>query len=345
MIKFEHIEFLYGLASLPLFFGIYYFYRRWRRKKLKQMGDVALINSLIGDYSGSKPFFKFLLLMLAYSSLLIALANPQIGTKLEEVKRKGIELVIALDVSNSMMAEDIKPNRLDRAKQEISKLIDNLENDKIGLVVFAGKSFIQLPLTTDYSAAKLMLSTVNTDIISTQGTAIGAAIETAQTMYSQDNTKSRALIIISDGENHEDNAIDAASKSSEQNIIIHCVGMGTITGAPIPIYQNNRISGFLKDNENNTVMTKLVPEVLQQVALASNGEFYSSDDMDLTQIIDRISQMDKLEFGSKQFTNYESRFQYFLGLALIFLFIELLMSERKIKVNLIGKLFGGEKWE
>lgn len=345
MIKFENIEFLYGLGSVPFFFIIYYFYRRWRRKKLKQMGDVSLINSLIGDYSGSKPFLKFILLMLAYSSLLITLANPQIGTKLEEVKRKGIELVIALDVSNSMMAEDIKPNRLDRAKQEISKLIDNLENDKIGLVVFAGKSFIQLPLTTDYSAAKLMLSTVDTDIISTQGTAIGSAIETAQSMYSQDNTKSRALIIISDGENHEDNAVEAASKSSEQNIIIHCVGMGTITGAPIPIYQNNRISGFLKDNDNNTVMTKLVPEVLQQVAIASNGEFYTSDDMDLTQIIDRISKMDKLEFGSKQFTNYESRFQYFLGLTLLFLFIELLMSERKIKVKLIGKLFGGEKWE
>lgn len=343
MIKFEHIEFLYGLASVPMFFIIYYFYRRWRRKKLKQIGDAALINSLIGNYSGSKPFIKFIFLMIAYSSLLIALANPQIGTKLEEVKRKGVELVIALDVSNSMMAEDIKPNRLERAKQEISKLIDNLENDKIGIIVFAGKSFIQLPLTNDYSAAKLMLSTVNTDIISTQGTAIGSAIETAQSMYSNDNTKSRALIIISDGENHEDDAVGAARKSFELNIIIHCVGMGTITGAPIPLYHNNRITSFLKDNQNNTVMTKLVPEVLQQVAIAANGEFYSSEDLDLLSILDRISKMDKLEFGSKQFTNYESRFQYFLALALLFLIIEVIISERKIRFNLVGKLFGVEK--
>ncbi len=343
MIKFEHIEFLYGLGSVPLFFIIYYFYRRWRRKKLKNMGDANLINSLIGNYSGSKPFIKFILLMLAYTSALIALANPQIGTKLEEIKRKGVELVIALDVSNSMLAEDIKPNRLDRAKQEISKLIDNLENDKIGIIVFAGKSFIQLPLTSDYSAAKLMLSTVNTDMIGTQGTAIGSAIETAQNMYSKDNTKSRALVIISDGENHEDDAVVIAKKASEQNIIIHCVGMGTIAGAPIPIYQNNRITGFLKDNQNNTVMTKLVPEVLQQLAIASNGEFYTSDQMNLVNMLDNISKMDKLEFGTKQFTNYESRFQYFLGLALIFLFLELLISERKIRFHLFGKMFGVEK--
>jgi len=281
--------------------------------------------------------------MFAYSSLLIALANPQIGTKLEEVKRKGVELVVALDVSNSMLAEDIKPNRLDRAKQEISKLIDKLENDKIGIVVFAGKSFIQLPLTSDYSAAKLMLSTITTDIISTQGTAIGSAIETAQGLFSEDNSKSRVLIIISDGENHEDDAIGIARAASEKNIIIHTVGMGTITGAPIPIYQNNRIVGFLKDNQNNTVMTKLVPEVLQQVAIASNGEFYTSNEMELAGILDKISKMEKIEFGAKQFTNYESRFQYFLGLALFFLLIELLISERKIRINIIGKLFGVQK--
>ena len=343
MIKFEHIEFLYGMGSVPLFFVVYYFYRRWRRKKIKQIGDPNLVNSLIGNYSGSKPFLKLILLMLAYSSLLVALANPQIGTKLEEVKRKGVELVIALDVSNSMLAEDIKPNRLDRAKQEISKLIDKLENDKIGLIVFAGKSFIQLPLTSDFSAAKLMLSTVNTDIISTQGTAIGAAIETAKNMYSEDNTKSKVLLIISDGENHEDDAIGAARQASEQNIIIHCVGMGSIGGAPIPIYQNNRIVGFLKDNQNNTVMTKLVPEVLQQVAIAANGDFYTSDDMDLIAILEKISKMDQIEFGAKQFTNYESRFQYFIGLALIFLMLELLISERKIRFFVFRKMFGVEK--
>ncbi len=343
MIKFEHIIFLYGLATIPLFFIIYYLYRRWRRKKLRNIGDPSLINSLVRNYSGSKPFIKFILTMLAYASLLIALANPQIGTKLEEVQRKGVEIVVALDVSNSMLAEDIKPNRLDRAKQEISKLIDKLENDKIGLVVFAGKPFIQLPLTTDFAAAKLMLSTINTDMISSQGTAIGAAIETAEGMYSEDNTKSRVLIIISDGENHEDDAISAAKSAYEHNIIINCIGMGTIEGGPIPIYQNNRITGFLKDNQNNTVMTKLVPEVLQQVALAANGDFYTAADMDLSNILDHINKMEKLEFGSKQFTNYESRFQYFLGLALLFLALELLISEQKTKFNPIAKMFGSDK--
>ncbi len=344
MIRFEHIEFLYLLGSVPVFFILYWIYRRWRRKKLKNIGEPNLVDLLIPNYSGSKPFIKFLCLMISYSSLLVAIANPQIGTKLEEIKRRGVEVVIALDVSNSMMAEDIKPNRLDRAKQEISKLIDKLENDKIGIVVFAGKPFIQLPLTTDYSAAKLMLSTISTDIVSTQGTAIGAAIEASVATYSKDNTKSKVLIIMSDGENHEDDAVRAAKQAADDNIIIHAIGMGTLNGAPIPIYQNNTINGFMKDKSGKTVMTKLVPEVLQQVAIASDGEFSTVSDMDLVTIIDKIGKMEKLEFGAKQFTNFESRFQYFLALSLFFLFIELLISERKIRpFALANKLFGANK--
>ena len=282
--------------------------------------------------------------MIAYVLLLIVLANPQIGTKLEEVKRKGVEVIIALDISNSMLAEDIKPNRLAKAKQEISKLIDNLSTDKIGIIIFAGKSFVQLPLTTDYSAAKLMLSTISTDLISTQGTAIGSAIETAIKSFSTDNTRSKVLILISDGENHEDDALEAARKATENNIVIYTIGMGTLEGAPIPIYQNGRISSFLKGNDGQIVITKLVPEVMQRIAAVGNGDFYTAQNMDLTAIIEKISKMEQIEFGTKQFTNYETRFQYFLAGTILLLLLELLITERKIKpFAFFSRFFGAER--
>lgn len=344
MIRFERIEFLYLIVSIVFFYLIYYLYRRWRRKKLLLIGQSNLVNSLIENYSGSKPFLKFNLIMIAYVLLLIALANPQIGTKLEEVKRKGVEVIIALDISNSMLSEDIKPNRLAKAKQEISKLIDNLSTDKIGIIVFAGKSFVQLPLTTDYSAAKLMLSTISTDLISTQGTAIGSAIETAIQSFSKDNTRSKVLILISDGENHEDDALEAARKATENNIVIYTIGMGTLEGAPIPIYQNGRISSFLKGNDGQIVITKLVPEVMQRIAAVGNGDFYTAQNMDLTAIIEKISKMEQIEFGTKQFTNFESRFQYFLAGTILLLLLELLITEQKIKpFAFFSRFFGAER--
>lgn len=341
MLKFEYIEFLYGLLSIPIFFFIYYIYRRWRRRKLRSLGDIDSIKSLINNYSGSKPFWKFIVMMLAYAFLLIGLSNPQIGTKLEEIKRKGIELVIALDVSNSMNAEDIKPNRLDKAKQEISYLFDVLDNDKIGIVVFAGKSFIQMPLTMDYSAARMLLSSITTDIINSQGTAIGSAIETAQNMYSNDNSKSRVLILFSDGENHEDDALVAAKNASNQNIIIYTIGIGTTNGSPIPIYRNNKIAGFMKDQHDNSVISKLDPSLLQKIAEETKGEFYLTQNINLVNIVEKINNMEKIEFGTKQFTNYESRFQYFIGLSFIFLIVELLMTEYKSKSkSLLAKYLG-----
>ena len=344
MIRFEHFEFLYFLSGIPVLFIIYYLYRRWRRNKLKIIGDYNLINQLIPNSSGSKAFFKFIFLMFAYLFFVVGIANPQIGTKLEEIKRKGVEVIIALDISNSMTCEDIKPNRLDRSKQEISKLIDGLENDKIGIIIFAGKSFMQLPLTTDYSAARLMLSTINTDLISSQGTAMGSAIDMAVESFSSDNTKSKVLIIISDGENHEDNALESSKKAADKNIIIHAIGMGTMEGGPIPIYQNGRISGFMKDNEGNTILTKLNPNILQEVAIAGSGEFSTPEQMDLKAIIDKITNMEKQEFGTKTFTDYESRFQIFIAIGLLFLLIEFFMTERKFRsFNRLSNLIGGKK--
>jgi Ca-activated chloride channel family protein len=344
MIKFEHIEFFYGFIAVPVFFFIYYIYRSWRRKKLRQMGDLNLIKNLIPNYTGSKPFYKFLLLILAFSALIMALANPQIGTKMEEVKRQGVEIIIALDISNSMLSEDIKPNRLERAKQEILKLIDNLQNDRISLVIFAGKAFTQLPLTTDYSAAKLMVSITNTDLISTQGTAIGSAIELAQESYTKDNSKSKVLLIISDGENHEDDALTIAKQAADKGIIIHTFGMGSPNGAPIPIYQNGNVTGFMKDNSGQTIITKLNPQILQELSDVGNGDFFTADQMDLTALIDKIGKMDKQEFGTKMFTDYENRFQIFLGLALFLMMIEFIISEKRNKVlNRISNLIGGYK--
>jgi Ca-activated chloride channel family protein len=333
MFRFENIDYLYLLSAIPLFVIIYITSRYIRKRKLKALADKDLLDQLIPEVSSFKPLYKLVLLMFAYAFGVIALANPQIGTKMEEVKREGVELIIALDVSNSMKAEDIKPNRLDRAKQSILRLIDNLVSDKIGIIVFAGDAFLQLPITTDYSAAKLMISTVETDMVGTQGTAIGAAIDLAVDSFSDDEEVNKALIIITDGENHEDDALGSAEDATDKGIIIHTIGMGSIEGSPIPIYRNGREIGYVKDKQGNTVVSKLNAGMLQQIAAQGDGRFIrsSSADPDLTLLLEEISGLDKKEFEAKMFTEYEDRFQYFLAAALLFLIIELLISNRKNK--------------
>jgi Ca-activated chloride channel family protein len=346
MFRFENIDYLYLLLAIPIFTGIFIISRYIRKKKLKAIADKQLLESLIPEVSAFKPLYKFILLMLAYAFGVAALANPQIGTKMEEVKREGVELMLALDVSNSMKAEDIKPNRLERAKQSILRLIDNLVSDKIGVIVFAGDAFLQLPLTTDYSAAKLMISTVETDMIGTQGTAIGSAIELATDSFSEDEEVNKALIIITDGENHEDDALGAAEDATDKNIIIHTIGMGSLEGSPIPVYRNGREVGYVKDREGNTVVSKLNAGMLQQIAAQGDGRFIRSStaDPDLTALLEELSGLDKKEFESKMFTEYEDRFQYFLAAALFFLLLEILIANRRNKY--IAKLIsfaGGKK--
>ncbi|MDT3738565.1 MAG: VWA domain-containing protein [Candidatus Kapabacteria bacterium] len=346
MLKFQYIEYLYGLVGIPLLILIYYGYRRWRRKRLDQIGNRVLVKSLIPDTTGFKPLLKFIFLLFAYSFLIIVLARPQIGTKLEEVKRMGVEVIIAVDVSNSMLSEDIKPSRLERSKQAIMRLIDKLEDDRIGMVVFAGKSYLQLPLTTDYSAARLMTSTLSPELVSTQGTAIGSAIELAMETFTKDETKSKALIVITDGENHEDDAIGAAQKASDKGIIIHTIGMGSSGGGPIPVYENGNMSGYRKDNQGNVIMTKLDSKTLQQIASVGKGEFVFADvaDVNLSDLIDKISTMEKDEYGTKKFTDFDDKFQFFLSIALMFLTIEFFISDRKNRVyNSMVKFVGGRK--
>ncbi len=343
MLRFVHPEHLYTLLVLPVMVLIFILAYYRRKKSLQRFGEKRLVSKLTNTHSTTKPLIRFILFLFAFSLLVIGWANPQIGTRLEEVKREGIDLIIALDVSNSMKAEDIRPNRLERAKQSISRLIDQLENDRIGIIIFAGQAYVQLPITSDYAAAKLFLSTIDTDIIPTQGTAIGAAIDLAAKSYAGQDNKHKALVIITDGENHEDDALEAAKKANEEGIIIHTIGFGSPDGAPIPVYRNGAQIDFIKDNEGNTVLTKLNEITLEQIAEAGKGQYIraTNNDDGLSRILGQIAGMEKKTFAVKQFTGYEDRFQYFLIAALSLLVISSLISDRRNprldKIDLFGE--------
>lgn len=297
------------------------------------------------NHSASKQFIKLIFTISGIALIIIACANPQIGTRLEEVKREGVDIIIALDVSNSMKAEDIRPNRLERSKQSISRLIDKLDNDRIGMIVFAGQAYVQLPITSDYAAAKLFLSNIEPEIIPTQGTCIGCAIDLAVKSFVGTDKKYKALIIITDGENHEEDAVEAAKKANEQGIIIHTIGMGSIDGAPIPIYRNGVQVDFQKDHGGNTVITKLDPLALERIAAEGKGIFIQASNSDdgLNTIQMQINKMEKKSFGVKQFTGFEDRFQYFLAAGLLLILIEFTFSERKSKLIQKLNLFNEKK--
>lgn len=343
MFRFEHTYLLYLLALVPLLWLLFILARNKRKKSIAAFGDDELVKQLMPDVSISRPRWKFILTSLGIAALVLGVANPQIGSKYEEVKREGFELIIALDISNSMLAEDLEPNRLERAKQSISKLIDQLKSDKIGIIVFAGQAYVQLPLTTDYAAAKLFLSTVSPDIVPTQGTAVGAAIDLAIKSFGEKQDKNRAIIVITDGENHEDDAIVQATTAAESGITVHTIGVGSPDGVPIPVYVNGKKAGFRKDREGNTVVTKLNETMLQQVAAAGKGAYIRGNNMSsgLKTLLLEINKMERKEFDSKMFTAYEDRFQYLLAAAVFFLLAELLLPERKSRwfgnVNLFEK--------
>ncbi|MCX7880178.1 MAG: VWA domain-containing protein [Ignavibacteria bacterium] len=335
MFTFQNVHYFWGFILIAILFVVFIILRIFREKAIQKFGNQHLIYSLMEDYSPIKPYVKFGLVALALTFIILTLANPIVGTKLIEGKRKGVDIVIALDVSNSMKAEDIKPNRLERAKKMIMKLIDNLVNDRIGIIVFAGEAFIQLPLTTDYSAAKLFTTNIDTDIVPTQGTAIGSAIDLAIEHFSFDEKRKKALIIISDGENHEDDAISSAKNAVRHNFVIHTIGMGTLTGGPIPIVVNGT-KMFLKDKYGSVVTSKVDPMMLERIASIGNGEFIlnSGIDPDLNEIVDKIAKMEKQEFETKIFSHFESQYQYTLIPALLLILIELILSERRSKILL-----------
>jgi Ca-activated chloride channel family protein len=288
------------------------------------------------SHSNIRKKIKHILFILSITLLIIGLSNPQIGTKMEEVKREGVDLMIAIDLSYSMMAQDIKPNRLERAKQAISRLIDKLEGDRIGLVVFAGEAYVQLPITTDYSAAKLFLSTVNTSIVPTQGTKIGNAIDLCVKSFDNENTQSKAIIIITDGETHDEEAISSAKLAQENGIYIHTLGMGLTKGGPIPIYNKyGSTSEFRKDREGNTIITKLNEPMLQEIAQVGMGTYVRANNSKsgLSILFDEINKMEKKEIGTMIFTDYKDRFQIFIGMSLFLLILNIFLLQRKTSWN------------
>nr|MBK9651594.1 VWA domain-containing protein [Bacteroidota bacterium] len=340
----ENLLYLYIL--LPVMVLCFYFMYRWKKNAINKFGQWTVIAPLFAHVSKIKPLWKFVFMFLAATMLITAICRPQLGSKLEEVKRKGVDIVICLDVSNSMDAEDLKPNRLERAKQAISQLVDRLQGDRIGLIVFAGESYTQLPITTDYGAAKLMLGSIGTDMIPTQGTAIGSAIDLAASSFGDSIKKhNAAIVVITDGENHEDDAIEAAKEAYKKGITVHTIGMGSVAGAPIPIKQYGQNTGYMQDESGQTVLTKLDENNLVQIADAGGGKFVraTTSDDGLPLIMNEIDKMNKKEFSSKMFTSYEEQFQWALIIALFFLIIEFLISERKSKWLEKLKLFEEEK--
>ena len=330
---FAQYRYLYLLLLVPLFLVGYGVWRSMRSRRVRKFGDEELVKALMPSWSGSKGWVRMILFSLAFAFFVIGLARPQIGAKLSEHKSHGAEIVICLDVSNSMLAEDYSPNRLDRAKLAISRLTDKLKDDRIGLIVFAGSSFVQLPVTTDYVSAKMFLGSIDTESVPIQGTAMGDAIFTGIRSFSAQSEKSRVIIVISDGENHEDDPVAAAKEAAENGIRVYTVGVGSSEGQPIPVD-----GGLLKDKDGEIVVTKLDEDMLRKVAKAGNGAYVhaGNDEFGLNPIIDDIRRMEDEEFGSVVFEEYDEQYMYFFGIALALLVIEMLIGARRPKRKLFG---------
>ena len=331
MIIFAHPQFLLLLLLIPFFFIGLAVWMGARRRRLHKFGDEDLVNDLMPSWSRSKRWVRAVIYSLAFTFLVIGLSRPQIGAKLKEYKAKGAEIMIALDVSNSMLAQDYSPNRLERAKLAISRITDKLQGDRIGLIIFAGSSFVQLPITSDYVSAKMFLSNISTSSVPIQGTAIGDAINTAVRSFSAQSEQSRAIIVITDGENHEDDAVAAAAQAAEVGVKVYTIGVGSQEGQPIPMD-----GGLLKDKEGNIVVTRLDEETLKQIAQAGGGAYVhaGNDEFGLTPIISEIQKMQDEEFNSVMFEEYDEQFMYFLGVALALLVLEMIIGERRSRRHL-----------
>ncbi len=335
-LKFENpylLNLLWGSILLIIFYVMVF---KWKDRLLSRFGQIDMVKKLMPGFSRKRAIWKAVLIIAVYSLLVVAIANPQIGTKLEEVKREGVDIIIALDVSLSMKAEDITPNRLEKAKHEIAGLIDLMQGDRVGLVAFAGMAHIQCPLTLDYAAAKLFLSMMDTDLIPQPGTAIGAAIEKTLKGFNQKERKHKVLILITDGEDHETDPVAAAEEAAKEGVKIYTIGLGSRQGVPIPEYDRyGNQKGFKKDRAGNVVTTKLDEATLQKVAFLTGGKYYisSAGETELNEIFDEISRMEKKELTSRQFSQYEDRFQVFIILSIILLLIETFLPLRRRKVT------------
>lgn len=326
MFRFEHIEYLWLLSALLPFIALFVWYMWWRKNAMLKFASSGLMSELAKDASSSKQILKFVLLSLAFVFVVLGFANPQIGTKQEKVKREGIDVIIALDVSNSMLAEDIKPNRLMRAKNFIGNFIDELHNDRLGMIVFAGRAYLQMPLTVDYSAGRMYLKSINTNMVPTQGTAIGEAVNLARQSFAKGDNKSKALIILSDGEDNEDGAESAIEDAAKEGIKVFTIGVGSANGGPIPYGTD-----FKRDNENNIVLTKLNQAMLKDLAGKGKGKFFmlGSGKEEIGAIFKELGRIQTKEFEEMVFTDFDDQFQWCLAIAVLLLMVEWWISERK----------------
>lgn len=321
-------EFLWLLLLVPAILLAYGLLRRLRLRRLRSFGDEKLVSELMPSWSGAKGWVRIVLYCLAFTCFVVGLSRPLMGAKLAERETKGAEIMICLDVSNSMLAQDYSPDRLSRAKLAISRLTDKLQGDRIGLIVFAGSSFVQLPITTDYVSAKMFLSNISTESVPVQGTAIGDAVLTAAKSFSVQSEKSRAIIVITDGENHEDDAVDAAKQVAETGIRVFTIGVGSVRGVPIP-YKGE----LMKDKEGEIVVTRLDEGTLQQIAAAGNGAYIhaGNEEFGLNPIIEEIKKLEDEKFNSVVFEDFDEQYMYFFAAALLFFVIEMLVGERRPK--------------
>lgn len=344
MIHFQHTEYLWLLLSIPLLLLLWGYGRWTQRRRLAQWADQSMFSRLIPDLSGWRPIAKLTLTLLGISLLIVAVANPQVGTRMEKGKRAGSDVAICIDLSNSMMAEDISPNRLERAKRVVNSLLSGMAGDRISLVAFAGSSFIQMPLTADYGAVKLFLDDMDCSMISEQGTAIGDAIETAMQTLGYGNPdlewqrgKNRAIVVISDGENHEDDAVGAARDAAREGVRVCTIGLGLPEGSPIP---DGRQGAYKRDREGNVVMSHLNEQMLREIAKTGNGIYVRAGNStnSLEDVAQLIAGLDKKDLDEAQFAAYESRFQYPLAVALFCLLAEVLLFERRNRKFDIDKI-------
>ena len=343
MIQFAHKEILWFLLAAGLMLVGYTLYWRYRKRSLVKLGDKGLLEELMPEASGWALHWKFMLLFTGTVLIIIAVSGPRIGSRLQEVEHKGREIIIALDVSNSMLAEDIKPSRLERSKQMINRMVDRMSNDKIGLIVFAGDAYTQIPITDDYPSVKMFLSGAGPDMVSKQGTAIGSAIHLAVRSFSSEekdrvageSVPSQAIVVITDGENHEDDAVGEASRAAEQGIKVYTVGLGDPNGVPIPLSPGS--SATKRDRDGNVVVSKLNEKLLKEVAREGRGAYIPGDR--INSLIDELDKLERAELTTRVFAEFAERFQYFAGFALLFLVLEFFLRSRKHRLLLRLNLF------
>ncbi|MCF0167563.1 MAG: VWA domain-containing protein [Bacteroidales bacterium] len=328
MINIAQPQYLLLLLLIPLFFILYWGYLRIKSKRLSKLGNLSTLKQLMPAVSNGRGWLKITFFSLAFFFFVIGLSRPQLGARLKEQQSQGVEIMIALDVSNSMLAEDYSPNRLERAKLAISRIVDKLQGDRIGLVIFAGESFIQLPITTDYVSAKVFMNSISTESVPIQGTALAEALTTAARSFSSQSANSRAIILITDGEDHEGEVLEVARAIAEEGIRIYCIGVGSPEGKPIPVN-----GSLMKDKDGNIVVSRLDEQILREIAGAGNGDYVRAGltEFGLNPIIENIREIEKQEFKSVVFEDFDEQFMYFFAIALFFLMIELLVGEKKTK--------------